>query len=53
MAEMSLALSKVPEDFRLKLRQRMPNATLYTFTYSDLTNVNIIVDNSNLEGILD
>ena len=52
-AEMSLALSKVPEEICLKLRQRMPTATPYTFTHGDLTNVNIIVDNSNLAGILD
>jgi hypothetical protein len=52
-AEMSLALSKVPEEIRLELRQRMPTATPYTFTHGDLTNVNIIVDNGNLAGILD
>lgn len=52
-AEMSLALSNVPEEIRLKLRQRMPSAAPYTFTHSDLINVNIIVDNGNLAGILD
>lgn len=31
----------------------MPAVTLYTFIYSDLTNVNIIVENGNLIGILD
>lgn len=52
-AEMSLALSRVPEEIRLKLRRRMPTSTPYTFTHCDLTNVNIIVDNGNLAGILD
>ena len=31
----------------------MPAAAPYTFTYGDLTNVNIIVENGNLAGILD
>lgn len=52
-AEMSLALTQVPEQVRSKLRQRMPAATPYTFTHGDLTNVNIIVENGNLAGILD
>lgn len=52
-AEISLSLSNVPEDICLKLRQRMPSAAPYTFTHCDLTNVNIIVDNGNLAGILD
>ncbi|KAJ5584321.1 uncharacterized protein N7459_004121 [Penicillium hispanicum] len=52
-AEMSLALAKVPEPIRLKLRQRMPTAAPYTFTHGDLTNVNIMVEDSNLAGILD
>lgn len=52
-AEMSLALSQVPDQVRSKLRQRMPNAAPCTFTHGDLTNVNIIVENGNLAGILD
>ncbi|CAG8135293.1 unnamed protein product [Penicillium nalgiovense] len=52
-AEMSLALTEVPEQVRSKLRQRMPAAAPYTFTHGDLTNVNIIVENGNLAGILD
>lgn len=52
-AEMSLSLTNVPEKVRLKLRQRMPTATPYTFSHCDLTNVNIIVDNGHLAGILD
>lgn len=52
-AEMSLALSKVPEEIRLELRRRMPSAAPYTFTHADLTNVDIILDNGNLAGILD
>ncbi|KAJ5088557.1 hypothetical protein N7456_012173 [Penicillium angulare] len=52
-AEMSLALTNVPEEARQKLRQRMPTATPYTFSHCDLTNVNIVVNNGNLAGILD
>ncbi|EKV15550.1 hypothetical protein PDIG_10320 [Penicillium digitatum PHI26] len=52
-AEMSLALAQVPEQVRSKLRRRMPAAAPYTFTHGDLTNVNIIVENDNLAGILD
>ncbi|CAG8885856.1 unnamed protein product [Penicillium egyptiacum] len=53
-AEMSLALNDpVPEQVCSKLRQRMPTAAPYTFTNGDLTNVNIIVENGNLAGILD
>lgn len=46
-------LANVPEEVHLKLCQRMPTATSYTFTHCDLTNVNIIADNGNLAGILD
>lgn len=52
-AEMLFSLSKVLEEICLKLCERMPSATPYTFTHSDLTNINIIVDNGNLAGILD
>lgn len=52
-AEMSLALSKVPEVLRQRLRQKMPTASPYTFTHDDLTSVNIMVENGNLAGILD
>lgn len=31
----------------------MPSATPYTFTHGDLTNVNIIVENGSLAGIID
>lgn len=52
-AEMSLALSNVPEEVRQHLRRQMPTAFPYTFTHGDLTNVNIMVENGNLTGILD
>ncbi|KNG86672.1 hypothetical protein ANOM_005665 [Aspergillus nomiae NRRL 13137] len=52
-AEMALALENVPENVRLELRRRMPAATPYTFTHGDLTNVNIMVDDNGLAGILD
>ncbi|KAB8221150.1 kinase-like domain-containing protein [Aspergillus novoparasiticus] len=52
-AEMSSSLSNVLEEIRSQLRQRMPSAAPYTFTHGDLTNVNIVVHNGNLSGILD
>lgn len=52
-AEMSLALKQVPEQLRSKLRQRMPTAAPYTFTHGDLTNVNIMIENGDVVGILD
>ncbi|KAJ5533358.1 hypothetical protein N7494_009910 [Penicillium frequentans] len=52
-AEMSLALANVPEQIRIKLRQRMPTAAPYTFTHGDLTSVNIMVENGDVTGILD
>jgi len=52
-AEMSSALSHVPEEVRLKLRERMPTAAPYTFTHGDLTDVNIMVDDGHLAGIID
>lgn len=54
-AELSLALTKVPEQVRAALRWRMPPAAPYTFTHSDLTIVNIMVDpdSGNVTGILD
>lgn len=47
------ALEKVPEDIRAKLRQRMPSAAPYTFTHGDLTNVNIMIEDGNVTGIID
>lgn len=43
----------IPEAARIRLRQCMPPATPYTFTHGDLTNVNIIVENGSLTGIID
>ena len=50
---MSLLLTNVPEQVRLKLRQPTPAAAPYTFTHGDLTNIKIIVDNGKLAGVLD
>ncbi|GIK04892.1 hypothetical protein Aspvir_008990 [Aspergillus viridinutans] len=52
-ADMSMALKGVPEAVRLRLRERMPPATPYTFTHGDLTYVNIMVKNGQLTGIID
>jgi aminoglycoside phosphotransferase (APT) family kinase protein len=43
----------IPEAARTQLRQCMPSATPYTFTHGDLTNVNIMVENGSLTGIID
>ncbi|KAJ5771644.1 hypothetical protein N7520_002173 [Penicillium odoratum] len=51
--QMALALSHVPEEIRLRLRERMPTAATYTFSHTDLTSVNIMVENGNLSGIID
>jgi aminoglycoside phosphotransferase (APT) family kinase protein len=43
----------IPEAVRIQLRRCMPSATPYTFTHGDLTNVNIMVENGSLSGIID
>lgn len=43
----------MPEAARIRLRQCMPSASPYTFTHGDLTNVNIIIENGSLAGIID
>ncbi|KAE8359920.1 kinase-like protein [Aspergillus caelatus] len=43
----------ITEAVRIRLRHRMPPATPYTFTHGDLTNVNIMVENESLIGIVD
>ncbi|KAJ0421477.1 kinase-like domain-containing protein [Aspergillus carlsbadensis] len=43
----------VPQAARRRLRDRMPPAAPYTFTHNDLTNVNIMVQNASLAGIID
>lgn len=50
--EMEKAVEKVPEKARQRLRERMPPAGPFTFTHGDLTNVNIIVKDGHLAGIL-
>ena len=52
-AEMMKALEGVPDKACQHLRRRMPSAAPYTFTHGDLTDVNIMVENGNLTGILD
>ncbi|GLA56069.1 hypothetical protein AnigIFM63604_004246 [Aspergillus niger] len=53
-AEMERGLQEnVPEAVRSRLRSRMPPAAPYTFTHGDLTNVNIMVENGSLTGIID
>lgn len=51
--EMTKSLHMVPAKARQRLRERMPSAAPFTFTHGDLTNVNIIVREGNLAGILD
>lgn len=43
----------VLEAARKRLRHCMPSATPYTFTHGDLTNVNIMVENDTLNGMID
>ncbi|GLA27763.1 kinase-like protein [Aspergillus phoenicis ATCC 13157] len=53
-AEMERGLNEeIPEAARVRLRQCMPSAMPYTFTHGDLTNVNIMVENGELTGIID
>lgn len=51
--ELAKALERVPERALRRLRERMPPSTPYTFTHGDLTDVNIMVENGNLTGIID
>lgn len=50
---MEKSLQGVPQAARVRLRDRMPPAQPYTFTHSDLTDVNIMVENGRLTGIID
>ncbi|KNG89852.1 hypothetical protein ANOM_001760 [Aspergillus nomiae NRRL 13137] len=43
----------IPEAARVQLRQCMPSALPYTFTHGDLTNVNVMVEDGSLTGIID
>ncbi|KAF7183289.1 hypothetical protein CNMCM7691_003202 [Aspergillus felis] len=53
-AEMEKGLHEsVPPDARARLRERMPSAAPYTFTHGDLTDVNIMVEDGHLTGIID
>lgn len=53
-AEMEQGLHEdVPEPARIRLRNCMPPAAPYTFTHGDLTNVNIMMENGSLTGIID
>jgi aminoglycoside phosphotransferase (APT) family kinase protein len=51
--ELAKALEGVPENVLRQMREQMPSSTPYTFTHGDLTNVNIMVKDGNLTGILD
>ncbi|KAK2589493.1 hypothetical protein QQS21_012827 [Conoideocrella luteorostrata] len=51
--DMAKALEGVPEATKRRLRTRMPPSAPYTFTHGDLTNVNILVENGKLTGIID
>ncbi|KAJ5609730.1 hypothetical protein N7528_010297 [Penicillium herquei] len=51
--DMKAGLTLLPEAAQVQLRASMPPTTPYTFTHGDLTNVNIIVQNGNLAGIID
>lgn len=51
--DMAVALEHLPERARECFRKRTPNSTPYTFTHGDLTNVNIMVKDGNLTGIID
>ena len=50
---METSLKDIPQAARAGLRKRMPPAKPYTFAHSDLTDVNIMVQNGHLTGILD
>ncbi|CAG8932525.1 unnamed protein product [Penicillium salamii] len=52
-AEMSKSLTHVPGEVQVKLRERLPTAAPYTFTHGDLTDVNIMVEDGHLVGIID
>ncbi|KAJ6086072.1 hypothetical protein N7486_010353 [Penicillium sp. IBT 16267x] len=53
-ADMERGLKEtIPEAARVRLRHCMPSAMPYTFTHGDLTNVNIMVENGSLTGIID
>lgn len=43
----------VPEAARVRLRNRFPAAGPYTFTHGDLTDVNIMVKDGSITGIID
>ncbi|PLB54596.1 hypothetical protein P170DRAFT_452329 [Aspergillus steynii IBT 23096] len=53
-ADMERGLKEtIPEAARVRRQHCMPSAMPYTFTHGDLTNVNIMVENGSLTGILD
>ncbi|GES64395.1 fungal specific transcription factor [Aspergillus terreus] len=53
-ADMARGLNgSLSDSVRNRLRQRMPPAAPYTFSHGDLTNVNIMVENGSLTGIID
>jgi aminoglycoside phosphotransferase (APT) family kinase protein len=52
-AAWELVLKDLPEDARLRFRQRMSSAEPYTFTHGDLFAGNIMVKDGKLAGIID
>lgn len=46
-------IKHLPNQVQTILRQNMPPATPYTFTHGDLSQVNIIVKDNNVAGIID
>ena len=51
--DMARSLEGIPDAARDRFRSYMPPAEPYTFTHSDLTDVNIMVENGHLTGIID
>lgn len=51
--EMTKPSKHVPEKAKLRLQARMPSSTPFTFAHGDVANVNIMVNNGLLSGIID
>jgi len=51
--EMAGNIKQLPDGVQKVLREIMPSATPYTFTHGDLSQVNIIVKDAKLAGIID
>jgi aminoglycoside phosphotransferase (APT) family kinase protein len=51
--KMDKSLQTIPIKARQRVRERMPSAAPFAFSHGELTNINIIVRDGNLAGILD